>query len=230
VEIICSLIAAVASIVGSMVFVIFHSWAHKHSVIITNIIAGMMLTIACLHLIPEGLIFNYYGMLYSLLGFVLMLFLQLFLHCETNINKHSVLLITSLALHSIIDGIILSITFQRGVQIGLLATLIILLHKLSDGITVAGSLLHQNSSKYAIFYLSILISLLTPLGTTISALCFKSISMKLLGALLCMTAGTFIFIATIELIPDILHKENNNNKLLSFIYFVSGILITMIAG
>jgi ZIP family zinc transporter/zinc and cadmium transporter len=230
VEIICSLVAALIAIIGAMIFIIFNSWANKHSNTITNIIAGMMLTIACLHLIPEGLIFNYNGMLYSLLGFIFMLILQLFSHNINinNINKYSVSLITSLALHSVIDGIILSITFQSGIHIGFLSALVILLHKLSDGLTISGILLHRNNSKRTIFYLSILISLLTPLSTILSILCFKSISMKFLGALFCIVAGTFIFIATTELIPEMLNRKNDRLK--SFIYFILGVLITILAG
>jgi zinc transporter ZupT len=228
VEIICSLIAAIMSTVGSIILVMFYSWANKHSTIIMNIVAGMMLTIACLHLIPEGISLNYNGMIYSLLGFIFMLCLELFLHNDNNLNKKhsSTLFITSLALHSVIDGIILSITFKSEANIGFITTCIILIHKLFDGLTIAGTLLNRTNSKRNIFYLSVLISLLTPLSTTISTLYFCSISMKFLGALFCITAGTFIFLSSTEFIPEMLHK---NNKLLSFICFIFGFLIAVIA-
>jgi zinc transporter ZupT len=105
------------------------------------------------------------------------------------------------------------------------------LHKLSDGITATGLLLHKQHYKnnLSVLILSILISSFTPLGTVISSLYLKnSISITLLGAMFCMTAGMFIFITSTEFIPEMFQIANKKDKLVSYLLFLFGILTTII--
>ncbi|MDR0890893.1 MAG: ZIP family metal transporter, partial [Endomicrobium sp.] len=116
-------------------------------------------------------------------------------------------------------------------HIGILTTAIIILHKLSDGITATGLLLHKQHYKnnLSVLILSILISSFTPLGTVISSLYLKnSISITLLGAMFCMTAGMFIFITSTEFIPEMFQIANKKDKLVSYLLFLFGILTTII--
>ena len=53
--IIYSLIATSAAMIGVILVLAFHEWSKKNSFLIINFSAGVMLTLAFTHLIPESL-------------------------------------------------------------------------------------------------------------------------------------------------------------------------------
>jgi ZIP family zinc transporter/zinc and cadmium transporter len=226
-EIIYSLIAASAAMFGTLIVLMFHKWSEKNSFLIINFAAGVMLTLAFTHLIPEGLKLNSGTMIYVLLGFLIMFFLQfivLFHPCHNEkCSKHTgVTSIVGLSLHSIIDGLIIAVGFEVNKSIGILTTIAILLHKLPDGITISGILLHRAAPKKKIFNFSLLTACFTPLGTISGIFLFKDISTAVLGAMLGLTAGSFIFLSASDLIPET-HKCKN--RFAAFMLFVGAIVI-----
>ncbi|MDR2666352.1 MAG: ZIP family metal transporter [Endomicrobium sp.] len=232
--IIYSLIATSAAMIGVILVLTFHEWSKKNSFLIINFSAGVMLTLAFTHLIPESLNINTTNstkiMTYVLLGFLAMFFLQfviLFHPChDDKCSKHLGLTsIIGFSLHSITDGLIIAVGFEANTSIGILTTLAILLHKLPDGVTVSGILLHNGASKKKILNFSFLTTCFTPIGTLLGTFLFKNIPMNALSALLSMTAGTFIFLSASDLIPET-HKCKN--RLTSFMLFAGVIIILLL--
>ncbi|MDR2351260.1 MAG: ZIP family metal transporter [Endomicrobium sp.] len=228
-EIVYSLIAASTAIVGALIILIFHKWSERNSFLIINFAAGVMLTLAFAHLIPEGFELNSNTMFYVLTGFLFMFFLQFIVlfhpchdhGCHTHTHVASVV---GLSLHSIIDGLMIAIGFKANAEIGILTTLAILLHKLPDGITISGILLHKGTSKKKIFLFSLLTALFTPLGTILGLCLFKEMSLYMLGAFLGITAGSFIFLSASDLIPET-HKSKD--KITSLMLF-AGVFVVLV--
>lgn len=230
--IVYSLVAASAALLGSFLVLKFHKWSEKNSLIIISFAAGVMLTIAFTHLIPEGFEANPNTMLFVLAGFLLMFFLQfvvLFHPChEDECQTHTTMGLPSvigLSLHSFIDGLIIAIGFEANTGLGIMTTLAVLLHKLPDGITISGILMHSGASKKKILNFSLMTALFTPLGTIFGLIVFQNISQPALGALLGITGGTFIFLAASDLIPET-HKCKN--KLAPCMLFVGVFLVLII--
>ncbi|MDR0724002.1 MAG: ZIP family metal transporter [Endomicrobium sp.] len=219
-EIVYSLIAASAAILGSIILITFHKWSEKNSLLIINFAAGVMLTLAFSHLIPEGIELNPNTMIYALLGFSIMFFLQFIVlfhpchdhECPNSEHTH-VTSITGLSLHSILDGLMIAVGFEANSSLGILTTLAILLHKLPDGITISGILLHSGMPKKKVFNISLLNACFTPVGTILGMFLLKNISMQALGGLLGITAGSFIFLSASDLIPET-HKYKNRTPAL----------------
>jgi ZIP family zinc transporter/zinc and cadmium transporter len=222
-EIVYSLIAASAAMLGSVILIAFHKWSEKNSLLIINFAAGVMLTLAFSHLIPEGIELNPKTMIYTLLGFSIMFFLQFVVlfhpchdqECSNNAHTH-VTSITGLSLHSILDGLMIAVGFEANSSLGILTTLAILLHKLPDGITISGILLHDGMPKKKIFNISLLNACFTPIGTILGMFLLKDISMHALGALLGITAGSFIFLSASDLIPETHKCKNRTIALMLF--------------
>ncbi|MDR1511678.1 MAG: ZIP family metal transporter [Endomicrobium sp.] len=232
-KIIYSLIAASAAMMGTILVLIFHKWSKKNSFLIINFSAGVMLTLAFTHLIPKSLSISTNStkvMMYVLLGFLIMLFLEfviLFHHYHDD-KHHKHIDLTSIigfSLHSITDGLVISIGFEANISTGILTTLTILLHKLPDGVTVSGILLHNNNaSKKKIFNLSFLTACFTPIGTFLGIFLFKNISMTVLSTLLSITAGTFIFLSASGLIPKTYKCKNR----LTSLTLLAGVIIIIV--
>jgi ZIP family zinc transporter/zinc and cadmium transporter len=229
-EIIYSLIAASTAMAGALIVLTFHKWSERNSFLIINFAAGVMLTLTFAHLIPEGLELNSNTMIYALAGFLFMFFLQfvvLFHPChdhECHTHTH-VTSVVGLSLHSILDGLMIAVGFEANAELGILTTLAILLHKLPDGITISGILLHKGVSKNKILLFSILTALFTPLGTVLGLYLFKGMSLHMLGAFLGITSGSFIFLAASDLIPET-HKSKD--KITSLMLF-AGVFIVIAA-
>jgi ZIP family zinc transporter/zinc and cadmium transporter len=230
VEIVYSLIAASAAMVGALIVITFHKWSERNSFLIINFAAGVMLTLAFAHLIPEGLELNSNTMFYALIGFLFMFFLQFIVlfhpcrdhECRTHTHVASVV---GLSLHSILDGLMITVGFEANAELGILTTFAILLHKLPDGITISGVLLHKGVSKKKIFLFSLLTALFTPLGAIVGLCLFKGMSLRMLGAFLGVTAGSFIFLSASDLIPET-HKSKD--KVTSLMLF-AGVFVVLAA-
>jgi zinc transporter ZupT len=70
------------------------------------------------------------------------------------------------------------------------------------------------------------IALLTPVGAVISYFFLVSIAQHYLGMLLALTAGSFIYLAAADLLPEMHHEHHRANP----IFFFTGILVVALFG
>jgi zinc transporter ZupT len=116
--------------------------------------------------------------------------------------------------------------FEVSPGIGLVTTLAVLLHEFPEGITATGILIYTKTERRKLIFYSILVAIATPIGALISYGVLKNISEAILGALLSLAAGSFIYISTADLIPET-HKVRNIKN--AFV-LLSGVLILVIIG
>jgi ZIP family zinc transporter/zinc and cadmium transporter len=229
------IITVLFSMIGSLIVLKFYKWSEKNSFLIINFVAGIMLALAFIHLIPEGFEFNQKIMLWVLCGFLLMFLLQfiVLIHpCHVFNNSKSIVtdnvtlpIFFGLLLHSFIDGLIIAIGFEAGFNLGIITTVCIMAHKLPDGITIAGILIYKGLSKIKIFILSFVIAFFTPIGAISGIILFKNISLSNIGSMLGITAGSFIFISASDLIPE---TYKSNKKTITSIMLFIGVATVVI--
>ncbi|MDR2192379.1 MAG: ZIP family metal transporter [Endomicrobium sp.] len=223
-----SLIAASSALLGALLVLKFHRWAEKNSIILINFAAGVMISLAFLDLLPEGLEANPAALLYVLGGFLFMFFLQYVIlfhpcHDDSCLAHADTASVAGLSLHSFIDGLIIAVGFSANAGTGVLAAFAVLFHKLPDGITISSILVHTGASAKKIFSFSLLTACFTPIGTVLGLALFKNISQGALGALLSLTAGSFLFLAASDLIPET-HKCKNRFAPLTLFAGVAAII------
>ncbi|MEI6022330.1 MAG: ZIP family metal transporter [bacterium] len=112
---------------------------------------------------------------------------------------------SSLILHSVLDGICIGFGFQLSPAIGTLIAIGVLGHDFSDGINTVQAVLHSNFSKRQILYWLIADSLAPLLGIGVT-LCFH-IPEKILGLILAVFCGFFIYIGASDLVPESYHNH-----------------------
>lgn len=137
--------------------------------------------------------------------------------CTHESKNLSLMSIIGLTFHSLIDGIIITVGFKAGFQIGLLTTTAVILHEIPEGIITTGILLHDNMTKKSTFWFSILVALATPFGAIVSALIFVDVSKGFLSSLLALASGSLIYIAGSDLIPETHHSEKRFNTIILII-------------
>ena len=197
--------------------------------------AGALLGDVFIHLLPEiaeekG--FDLSISFYILIGIVSTFIIEKILHWhhaqDSNQHKHlhPVTLITLFGdgLHNFIDGVIIAASFMLNFQLGIATSIAVILHEIPQEIGNFGVLLHGGFTKgKALFY-----NFLSALTAVLGALVVLILGTQLEGSLPILSAyaaGTFIYIAGADLIPE-LHKEVSVKKnIIQFVWLLAGIAI-----
>lgn len=178
--------------------------------------AGAIIAVAFFDLLPEAL--ELAGSAYAVatilgvtaLGFALYLFLDRFVlqhnHTEDGKRPHRGNAgAASLSFHSLLDGIGIGLAFQVSFSVGAVVTAAVLAHDFSDGINTVNMILkHQGERMQARRWL--LVDALAPVLGVLSTL-FFTIPAALLGLLLALFAGFFLYIGASDLIPESYHSH-----------------------
>lgn len=126
-----------------------------------------------------------------------------------------------LTLHSLMDGLALAAAVTAGVQgharlAGLGVALVVILHKPFDAMAVSTLMTASGSSRFSRHLLNGLFALVTPIGAALFCLGanhFADSDSAFLGRSLAFCAGTFLCIASSDLLPELQFHSHDRFKL-----------------
>lgn len=95
--------------------------------------------------------------------------------------------------------------FEVDPKVGLLTSLGVILHELPEGVTTF-SILIASIKRKTVLKLSVAVALATPVGALISLAFVGGLSEGMVGLLLAMAGGSFLYIGASDLIPET-HEE-----------------------
>ncbi len=232
-----TLLISLVALIG-IIFLGFHQEKLKKIVIyLVSFSAGALLGDVFIHLLPEiaeeG--FSLQTSLFILAGILFWLITEKIIHrnhCHMPITKDHVhhFAIMNLVgdfVHNIIDGLIIGASYLISIPVGIATTLAVLLHEIPQEIWDFGVLIHGGMSKKKALLLNFLTGLSAIIGVII-ALLINNYTHNITSFLIPFAAGSFIYIAGADLIPE-LHKENKTwQALLQIFSFLIGIGIMML--
>ncbi|UCD71607.1 MAG: ZIP family metal transporter, partial [Syntrophobacterales bacterium] len=216
-----STIAGLSTILGIIMVILKERWILKHSHYVNSFAAGVILGIAFFHLFPESLELSESALFFIFIGFLLFYLLEsvMVLHSgseihfkEKNNRQHTkgMVMFSGLLLHSLLDGIIIGVGFEIDPKVGLLTSMGVILHELPEGVTTFSLMISSIKRRIAL-KLSIAVALATPLGALISLTFIGSLSEAMVGLLLAMAGGSFLYIGASDLIPETHEKKGLEN-------------------
>lgn len=221
-------LAGLATILGMYLVLAKESWARKNTIYLISFSAGVLLSVAFSRLVPESLSLNKNALLWLVGGFVFFYILEhlIIIHsCQENeecvVHPIDKIALLGMGFHSLLDGVIIGVGFEISAALGILTTIAVLLHKLPDGISMISILLYNNYERKEAIRYSVIVALLTPIGAILSFVFFKELATEILGVFLAIAAGSFLYIASADLIPEI-HKKS---KVLNIILLILGIIM-----
>jgi zinc and cadmium transporter len=126
-----------------------------------------------------------------------------------------------LTLHSLLDGLALAAAVTAGIQgrarlAGLGVALVVILHKPFDAMAVSTLMTASGSSRFSRHVLNGLFALVTPVGAALfylGASHFADSNATFLGGSLAFCAGTFLCIASSDLLPELQFHSHDRLKL-----------------
>ena len=197
--------------------------------------AGALFGDAFIHLLPEiieevgfGLNISIYVMFGIGFSFIIEKFIH-WRHChipdsKEHVHPFAMMNLFGDGVHNFIDGIIIAASYLVSVPVGIATTLAVILHEIPSEIGDFGVLLHGGFSKGKALFYNFITALTAVLGAIVSLL-ISSYVENITIFLIPFAAGSFIYIAGSDLIPE-LHKEVEVKKsLLQFIAIVLGVLV-----
>jgi zinc and cadmium transporter len=109
-------------------------------------------------------------------------------------------------LHAAFDGVALGVGFSPVVALGSSATIGVLAHKVPEGIALASLLLRGGMKPARAFAAAAGIAALTPLATLLAVVLLdESVAEAAMGRLLALVAGSFVYVAAADLLPEVAH-------------------------
>jgi len=185
--------------------------------------AGVLLGAVFFRMLPEiGRVLNDGIGLPILAGFLLIFVMErfVFVHaCEEydcDIHQMGIPAFLGISLHSLLDGIALGAGLILP-QLGPVVLLAVIIHKMPDSMSISSILLSAGWERRQVGFLSVLFSLTTPIGALIAYLFFRSLSPENVAVAIGVSAGTFLAIATADILPQVHRIEQRNPMTLVFL-------------
>lgn len=111
----------------------------------------------------------------------------------------------ALAIHSFLDGFGIGLAFHVSPAVGLVVAVAVLAHDFSDGINTVNYIL-KNRGKSKTAFLWLIIDAVAPI-LGVAATFFVSVSENILGLILAIFCGFFLFIGASDLVPESHHRH-----------------------
>jgi zinc and cadmium transporter len=178
--------------------------------------AGALLGDVFIHLLPgmvETVGFTLQISLYIMGGIVFSFIVEKFIHwrhChfpdeKGHVHTFAWMTIFGDAVHNFIDGILITAAYFVSIPVGIATTTAVIFHEIPQEIADFGVLIHGGFSKTEAILINFATALTAILGAFLTLVLYTTME-NASAFLIPFTAGTFIYIASADLIPE-LHKE-----------------------
>jgi len=203
-----------STLLGGLFAIRFRDRLH----LILGFSAGAVIGVALFDLIPESI--NLGTKLYSTFlltgliaaGFVLYMTLDrlfsLHLHCKEDCEKiyhQGYLAAGSLIAHSFLDGFGIGLAFKVSSSLGWVVAGAVLVHDFSDGINTVNMILKNEGKSKSAFRWLVSDALAPLFGIAVAS--FFNISESILGLILAVFAGFFLYLGASDLVPESHHRH-----------------------
>jgi len=227
-----------SSFAGAFMLLIREETLRKIIMFLISFSIGVMLGTAFLSLIPEGLKYSQNVLIYIIVGFLFSFMLEKFITCRycheyLNFNKniHSFAYINLFAdvIQNFIVGIIISTSYMISIPFGISTATALILNELPQEISDFAILVHGGFTRKKAFIVNFLTTLSTIVGAALGLL-IGSISSHLVYFLVSFAAGNFIYIAAVDLVPELNKEPSIRKSLLQLLFIILGIVLIALLG
>ncbi|WP_255298428.1 ZIP family metal transporter [Brevibacillus dissolubilis] len=216
-------LAVLANIVGGMTVLARKNWAGKSLYAMISVGGGLLFALTVLDLLPHTAGHGQGMMPFVLIGFLLLLVLDLILRSGDEKKAaagRTVGVVAGFMVHAFLEGVSLVAGMQMDTRLGLPLLTAMMLHRIPDGVTVASFILAATGKRSTAFLGAVALGLATYVG---------AISMQVAGGYLshragdigmALATGVFLYISATHIVPLVQDKRYPGLGL----YFIGAIL------
>jgi zinc and cadmium transporter len=129
-------------------------------------------------------------------------------------------------LHNFLDGVIIMVAFMSGTRNGVIVTLAVLFHEFPQEIGDFGILIYGGFSKKKALFFNFLSGMVALFGGLL-ALVLSDVLELFNFFFLAFSGGGFLYIASAELMPELLKQEDLKKSIIQALIFLSGLILIM---
>ncbi|TFG24771.1 MAG: ZIP family metal transporter [Promethearchaeota archaeon] len=144
-----------------------------------------------------------------------------------NIKNFALLNLVGDALHNFLDGIVIMVGFLSGLSNGIIITLAVLFHELPQEVGDYGILLYGGFTKKKALLFNLISAMVALLGGLFAYLLSNTIE-AFNFFFLAFAGGGFLYIASTELMPELLKEKDLKKSVIQTIIFLGGLLLIII--
>jgi zinc and cadmium transporter len=206
-------------------------WLTRYRPVLLGFASGALLAAALLDLLPDALEQGGPAIWPWLLGGMLGLAALDWLIGTHDHHGHEVTpvpyaLLASDAVHNFGDGIAIAAAFTTSVRLGIITAIAVVVHEVPEEVADYAVLRASAISKRRALWALLLVQLTAALGAWITLLGASLVHRQ--GVLLALAAGTFLYIALVQLMPDVLRRGPMRDRLTAVVALAFGIAVVAV--
>tara|TARA_Y100000310_G_C20609710_1_gene777368 strand:- start:678 stop:1427 length:750 start_codon:yes stop_codon:yes gene_type:complete len=229
-------VVSLVSLIGVVSLSLSKNALNKLLLVLVSVSAGTLFGGAFLHLLPEVVEeagFSLQVSLTLLAGILVFFVLESFVHSHSHGKKvsrldaptHLVPLnLFADGIHNFVDGLIIAGSYFVSIPVGIATTIAVILHEVPQELADFGVLLYAGLSKTKALLFNFLSAAVAILGAIIG-LVIGEASEQFAILILPFAAGGFIYIAGVNLIPELHKKCGFKDSMIHFFALVFGVAI-----
>lgn len=243
------ILVSAISLVGIFTLFLREEVLQRYTHLLVSLAIGALLGDAFIHLIPGSFseLNPHYVGLVIIGGMLLFFVLEKGLHWHhshfiTNeeldqeikpsflsAQAHSLgaMIIISDGLHNFLDGVIIGASYFVSIEVGIATTIAIILHEIPQEIGDFGVLVHVGYTRGKALLMNFL-SALTSLAGASVALVLHEVALSTMTWVIPIAAGGFIYIAAVDLIPELQKVKRIRQSTLQLIMIIVGVAVMML--
>ena len=192
---------------------------------ISLLTAGMMLAVAAIELLPEAVELSgqWISFLSFSIGVVAMVFMS-FLLPKEDVRSTGWLLMFSLMLHNLPEGMAIGAGFSAAPELGIKTAMVVGLHVIPEGMELGSLLRRRGKTRWQSAFWCMLTGIPMALGAWIGQ--WAAVTPLGVGGCLALAAGAMIYVVAAEVIPDGYEPQNRPNA--PGLWMVMGFIVTMV--
>jgi len=130
------------------------------------------------------------------------------------------------SLHNFLDGVIIMVAFLSSTRTGVIITLAVLFHELPQEIGDFGILIYGGFTKKQALLFNFLSAMIAMLGGLFAFLLSDTVELFNFF-FLAFSGGGFLYIATTELMPELLKQKDLKKSIVQTVIFIIGLVLIM---
>lgn len=227
-------LGSVVSLIGGAILLGWEKFAIRIAPSLAAFAAGTLLATAFLDLLPEADAVRGETdiFLWTLVGFIIFFLLERSMHWfhhhfeepEEDANPTIKLIMLGDGLHNFIDGVAMAAAFMIDIHLGIITALAVGAHEIPHEIGNFGVLLKHGLSRGKVLWYNVASAGAAFLGAVLTYYIGGGIQ-GILPIFLSITAGSFIYIAASDLIPEIYHTHQKEFALKLIGLFILGVVV-----
>lgn len=201
-------------------------WLTRYRPILLGFASGALLATALLDLVPDALGQGGRAIIPWLLGGMLVLAALEWLVGTHDHHGHGVTpvpyaLLASDGVHNFGDGVAIAAAFTSSVRLGVITALAVIVHEVPEEIADYAVLRASRIGKRKALWALVAVQMTAALGAWGTLLGASLVRRQ--GVLLALAAGTFLYIALVELMPDVLRRGAMRDRVTAVVGLAVGV-------